>query len=157
MEDTLISFKTAKLARKKGFKEPCLAYINIFKDITFNESSDWQIKERQSLMGCNAPENTFISKTVSSQGLFQSVNSKETLEPSIWDLPTQSLLQKWLREKHNIIVLIELKDSSMSLYTPITIYIASKTTMMIAHLPKSFDSYEDALETGLIEGLKHIK
>lgn len=157
MEDTLISFETAKIARKKGFKEPCLAYINIFKDITFNKSSDWQIKERQSLMGCDAPENTFISKTVSSQGLFQSVNSEKTLEPSIWDLPTQSLLQKWLREKHTIIVLVGLKESSLSLYTPTIQYVASKTTSLIAHFPTHFKTYEEALEFGLIEGLKRIK
>ena len=74
-----------------------------------------------------------------------------------YSAPTQSLLQKWLREKHTIIVLVGLKESSLSLYTPTIEYIASKTTSLIAHFPTHFKTYEEALEFGLLKGLKRIK
>lgn len=74
-----------------------------------------------------------------------------------YSAPTQSELQKWLREKHTIIVLVGLKESSLSLYTPTIQYIASTTTSLIAHFPTHFKTYEQALELGLLEGLKRIK
>ena len=145
MTDTLISFETAILAKEKGFNKKVLfSYENSYK---------------KSFLYCggvlyNSSKNKY-SYTENLEYNLYNHNSQKKLK--VYSAPSQSLLQKWLREKHNIIILIELKDSSMSLYTPITIYVVSKTTMMIAHLPKSFDSYEDALEAGLIEGLKLIK
>ena len=72
MEDTKILFETAKLAKEKGFNLLCSAYY------AFDDSEEEWI-----LLGENSP--SFI-------------NNRETH----FAAPTQSLLQKWLREKHNI-------------------------------------------------------
>lgn len=124
MENTLISFETAKIAKEKGFNEPCDSWFFENADGLHNNASEW-------------------------------VNSMLAIDD--YSAPTQSLLQKWLREKHSIIVLVGLKESSLSLYTPTIQYIASKTTSLIAHFPTHFKTYEEALELGLIEGLKRIK
>ena len=69
--------------------------------------------------------------------------------------PTQSLLQKWLREVHNIYVLIEIHDSAKWFYFQITY----KTNEGVEYtVPSSFyNTYEEALEVGLQEALKLIK
>jgi hypothetical protein len=66
--------------------------------------------------------------------------------------PTQSLLQKWLREVHKIVVLVERLESQLdeseNKYYPV-IWRGKDTVGY-------FDNYEDALEIGLQEGLKLI-
>ena len=64
--------------------------------------------------------------------------------------PTQSLLQKWLREKHNI-HLIAYKNINIDGYD--WCYI---TTDGITNI-NSYKTYEEALEAGLQEALKLIK
>ena len=81
-------------------------------------------------------------------------------EESKWEAPTQSLLHKWLREKHNMLIVI-----MTSMYT------SNKYEMSIEEIIKpfgtdmtdsiyckdtQFDTYEEALERGLIEALKLI-
>ena len=64
--------------------------------------------------------------------------------------PTQSLFQKWLREEHNIIVLVDLFLDG---------YIC-KIKHILIHDHKGnilkYNTYEEALEQGLIEGLNRI-
>lgn len=71
MEDTLISFETAKLAKDKGF--------NI-------ETKHWY------------DQTTALNPIKGARGAMDYQN--------IGYAPTQSLLQKWLREKHNIIITV---------------------------------------------------
>lgn len=76
--------------------------------------------------------------------------------------PTQSLLQKWLREKHNIVVLVEFNDGT---YTQdnFTFFIYKNDIAVKHHgIPKnselkSYNTYEKALEEGLLQALKLIK
>ena len=63
--------------------------------------------------------------------------------------PTQSLLQKWLRDKHKIKLFISKQLSSSWVWT---IWAESAST----HLDR-YDTYEDALEEGLKEALKLIE
>ena len=63
-----------------------------------------------------------------------------------FEAPTQSLLQKWLREVHNIIILVDKCNTGL---------------LKFEHNIKSenkneFKTYEEALEKGLQEGLKLI-
>ena len=60
-----------------------------------------------------------------------------------YSAPTQSELQKWLRDKHNILVLIDRGDKP---------YI----TFQHNRSKEDFDTYEEALEKGLQEALKLI-
>jgi hypothetical protein len=80
--------------------------------------------------------------------------------------PTQSLLQKWLREKHNLHISIHrLYECSKSpaVFEGYNVYIAGptfETEYKINHsyfLKKYFKSYEEALEIGILEALKLIK
>ncbi|MDD3988214.1 MAG: hypothetical protein PHC93_04600 [Candidatus Omnitrophica bacterium] len=82
--------------------------------------------------------------------------------------PTQSLLQKWLRDKHNIHINIHYTFGAVESYIAIVNrevirdpelkelgVIGERSEVMLDH--KLFDKYEEALEKSLQEGLKLIK
>lgn len=87
-------------------------------------------------------------------------------QPWYFDL-TQSLLQKWLREIHNVEVLISRippeavlasKNSGKNILKNYNCYIWSfNNNPRIANNGSFQDIYEEALEIGLQEGLKLIK
>lgn len=66
--------------------------------------------------------------------------------------PTQSLLQKWLREQHNINVSVETGWSNGHFVYEIILWNMSDDTL----LDEVFDTYESALEYGLQKALKLI-
>jgi hypothetical protein len=76
--------------------------------------------------------------------------------------PTQSLLQKWLREKHGIIVFVKIdlpKHFYISLTDKVNIiykYNIHKNNLLDIKFHE-FKTYEEALEKGLLEALKIIK
>lgn len=74
MKEQLISLKTARSAKKQGFKERCPYF--------FNEGSGWKVQEDYML------------------------RQDKTIEA-----PSQSLLQKWLREEKSIVVEVNFNDS----------------------------------------------
>ena len=148
MKEQIISFETAKLAKEKGFNIQCINYY--FEDgefrentltgtngyygdeylFTFNEflenwNNKWLTKKNgDRCFGCN--------KT---KGYFETYSA-----------PTQSLLQKWLREKCNI---------------HITIWYNELTEKYRIDTPENLDgieysTYEQALGKGLYEALKLI-
>ena len=126
MEDTRITFETAKLAKEKGFpQEPNklkIPYYN-YKGEFKGDVSDWRI--RKYLRGEDTSDIEFVSA------------------------PTQSLLTKWLREEHNI-HLIAYKNINIDGYD--WCYI---TTDGITNI-NSYKTYEEAYEIGLQEALKLI-
>ena len=69
----------------------------------------------------------------------------------IYIIPNQHLIQKWLREKHNINVIIGYNrygsDYSITIYT-------ENDTIPLHLFP---NTYEEALEKGLYQALKSIK
>jgi len=75
--------------------------------------------------------------------------------------PTQSLLQKWLRDREeNIIIVIPMRDFHRNyngwyyeVFTQLTK--KDKPVLMISS-DENFDTYEEALEKGLQEALKLI-
>ena len=125
MEDQLISFETAKLAREKGFME--------FTNKVFNENGKQYIFNNGLLSGSLR-----------------------------FNAPTQSLLQKWLREKHNIQLClqpiyggnkIEGKQTGWLCYTPYN----DEKFNNLPSISLSEYSYEEALEKGLQQALKLIR
>ena len=126
MEDTLIKFETAKLAKEKGFFQETnrleIPYYN-YKGEFKGDVSDWRI--RKYIRGENTSDIEFVSA------------------------PTQSLLAKWLREQHNI-HLIAYKNINIDGYD--WCYI---TTDGITNI-NSYKTYEEAYEIGLQEALKLI-
>ena len=103
MKDQLISFKTASLAKEKGFQIMTINYAYV-------------------------------------------------------KMPTQSLLQKWLREEHNIHILVAatgFKDGSGSIpnrYDVMYFKDICKNTFDSIH-----ETYEEALEEGLQQALILLK
>ena len=126
MEDTRITFETAKLAKEKGFSQETnrleIPYYN-YKGEFKGDVSDWRI--RKYIRGEDTSDIEFVSA------------------------PTQSLLAKWLREEHNI-HLIAYKNINIDGYD--WCYI---TTDGITNI-NSYKTYEEAYEIGLQEALKLI-
>jgi len=119
MHETLISFKTAKLAKEKGFDKIVIA----------------SRKGKEMILHC----------------------------------PTQSLLQKWIREAHNIFLTIycdchgkydyHMYDVNISKQCGVNLenQVDESGCFEIGQNIYKFNSYEEALEEGLYEILKIIK
>jgi hypothetical protein len=72
--------------------------------------------------------------------------------------PTQTCLQKWLREKHNISVLVEHGNMELGFFGYFTrVYSDISKGSNQFKVFKYETEYEKALEHGLIEGLQLIK
>ena len=113
MKEQLITLKTAKLAKNKGFNELC--------EYSY--------------------EGEILSRTVKPWN-----NSEDESEYAVC---TQSLLQRWLREVHNMFLTVEYSlDKDDWFY-----YLYKQQFNKYIH----FKTYEEALEAGLYEALLLIK
>jgi len=128
MKEQLIRFETAKLAKEKGFRV---------------HSHDMFYQANGKLSICH-----MYSK--------QGRRCQEAHEPECL-APIQSLLQKWLREEHNIIVVsLPYTTTSESNVSPSYIWMIYEISASTKEY-QPFNTYEEALEQGLIEALKLIK
>jgi hypothetical protein len=139
MTEDLIGFETAKLAKEKGFNWNCNNYTS------------------------KRDGNYFSSTNV----LIGYKNWNEIHET--WSIPTQALLQKWLREVHDIFVSINTTsefrwlsdDEGDQEYLPVHQFrvIKNKDNYKydVIDWSSKYDIYEEALEIGLQEALKLIK
>lgn len=125
MKEEIISFETAKLAKKKGFDK---VWCNNMYCIGFNS-----LEEDKEIIECDWRNNV--------GGQFHLALA-----------PTQSLLQRWLRKKHEIHIYPECMDSNLK-YN----YICNILEGGVLAKTDEYDTYEQALEVGLLEGLKLIK
>jgi len=139
MEETLISFETAKLAKEKGFDEKCRKHYDLTGKLLgftgYDKMKGFNINSKIKLVDNGTDE-------------FSYPDSECTAT-------SQSLLQKWIREKPTPINV-----------TPFTDFITWQVEIQhpdkgLSIIEKNkdgswFDSYEEALEAGLIEALKLI-
>ena len=130
MKEKLVEFKTAKLARKKGFNWKCLFY-----------------RQKSAVIG----DNTILE--VSQGKSFFDWNSYNMEGVPFYSMPTQSLLQKWLREVHGIFV-NPCPHYNFKTYG-VEVYSNKELTSIGADL--KFKAFEEAFEEGLYEALKLIK
>lgn len=124
MKDELISFDTAKLAKEKGFPQ--------------DRSQNVQTYE------------TYKGEQLTTDNVMIAVNDLDYY--STIAAPTQSLLQKWLRDEHGIHIEVCRSEDEWA-YNLYTINQGNR------HIPrgfKTYDIYEKALEAGLVEALKLI-
>lgn len=122
MQEELVTFKTAKLAKERGFNTHCRYYFDD-KDETLCENEDF-------------PYNSWNGSIFA---------------------PTQSLLQKWLREVHGIIVEITWQMCSTDYeYAIIDMNNPPNYNDDVERII-GFKTYEEALEAGLFKALKLIK
>lgn len=124
MEENIITYETALLAYKKGF-------IHVKPHIR----GDTLAYDKKSLSIINAERGNVVTGYILA--------------------PTQSLLQKWIREKANIRIFIMPSAQGIFRYE---IYTWSGDNMIgkwnrISH-PLSYNTYEEALEKALQEGLE---
>ena len=152
MQEQLISFETAKLAKEKRFDCKCLAGYK-----SNGELRECYIDDLEDIFNSIYP--------ISNSDIKDAVN-KEWIFYDGCICPTQSLLQKWLREKHNIIVVaipyvfdwngdIKLDKEDFDHNTLWSFYVWQS----VKFIKDGADSptYEEALEEGLQEALKLIK
>lgn len=134
MEEKLINFETAKLAKEKRFKD----------------------------IKCNYTyENEILIK---GQEYYGSLNHYD----NEYSAPTQSLLQKWLREVHNSFIEVGIHSPKNKYFTKKNLryfveinYYGKNFNLEMTNkedfLKTNIKSYEEALEIGLQEALKLIK
>jgi hypothetical protein len=133
MEETLISSKTAKLAKEIGFDEPC--------DYKYGNIENEDVLIYFAMHKEHAIETGHINSTCTG-----------------FSAPTQALLQKWLRDtkNHDVFVI-----RSVDRYYPIDngsgIDLSLILSCMNTENWASFDSYEKALETALFTALNVLK
>lgn len=129
MEEQLISYETAKLTKEKGFVEETADYFS--KDVGNSRT---------------------FSDTYNLPNYHNNYDNR-------FSAPTQSLLQKWLREVHGLVV--ESKISKTYFWYDWVITYKRKDIDRIVSVgdpyQESHETYEQALEVGLLEALKLIK
>lgn len=145
MQEQLISFETAKLAKEKGFE-----FQDWYEDYKYDFYcisefvNDWRDSVNHYKVGDEI------------EGYYLNPLTRGKQDVVIYR-PTQSLLQKWLREIHSIYVEttrhIGINDGSY-IYYESSVQHNNKYKKLIC---PSKENYEEALEIGLQEALKLIK
>ena len=130
MKEQLISFKTAKLAKEVGFKIECEWAVH---EDGYDHYRDFIGDEY--LFSLDCMEDAF-----------------ENTEEEHYLAPTQSLMQKWLREKHGIMVDV-IPDYHDGWWFSCRILFFNGDFLC----ENNGDTYEEALEAGLHEALKKVK
>ena len=140
MQEQLITFETAKLAKEKGFDFRCeKAYFETLKH-TLETSRDGEI--------------TFPYKPP--RILKRNYGDEFTI--FIAEAPTQSLLQKWLRVNHKIdITIMIVGDSGYEYYIHKNRKVITNNTVFPCSPEELKNLYEKTLELVLQEALKLIK
>ena len=133
MEETLISFETAVLAKEKGFN---IATV-------YGYDNNGSLKEYFTYASYSPGE--------------PEIRIEDFICKWEYQAPTQGLLQKWLREVHNIyLTVIPVGDSGYELrywyYSILGVYCKDGQ-----HGINRFQTYEEALEAGLLKALKLVK
>jgi hypothetical protein len=142
MEEKLISYKIAKLAKEKNFNQK----------VFFS----YECKEKP-ILCCGG---YYGKKDINEHGyiiarkyVLHNYNSRKN--SNAYSAPTQTLLQKWLREKHDIDVFV--LPVRYTGYLEIGYYTYSiKGEQPVGKEKYKFDTWEDALEIALEKGLKLI-
>ena len=152
MKEQFITFETAKLAKEKGFDIPTIQFYTSGKKAYLSKAEDY-MTERYAESNWNNGRGSYPTEP----------------EKVSCSAPTQSLLHKWLREKHNIDVVI----SPERYYTGVNYLVQAQKWDLNAD-PEvklnfvikgscwyndnhEYPTYEEALEKGLQEALKLIE
>lgn len=171
MQDTLISFKTAVLAKEKEFQEYTeyfyteengLCTTHSDGEVLLILNDDLTIKEHN--YNCNGE--FWYNEIEDEEGTYF-----QTYDPIKYLAPTQSLLAKWLREKHGILVnvitanigefvnnniIFSFKPSIEVITEKIGKNIFTRTLLYDKFIDYKIMNYHNAFEKGLYEGLKLI-
>jgi hypothetical protein len=132
MKDELVELETAILAKEKGFDINCDWGVFIYKKEFSRDGNKIEIGTIEPALN---------------------INNKDTNGSDIYDTvakPTQTLLQKWLREVHNIHIGMRLRLLKNNIYACEVIYRDYQTYA-------ASGGFEEVLEKALKEALSLIK
>lgn len=142
MKEKIVSYETAVLAKEKGFNIEGNSTYDDYKEYSYKKYEDYDLTETGNYKIITVPE---------TKGKF---NLYGTVVPQFctctYQAPTQSLLQKWIREIHHLDIVV----SSNLLGYGYIVYdrIASKNILCY----EVYQTYEEALEKALFEVLLKI-
>lgn len=151
MKDPIISFETAKLAKEKGFD---IGVSNEYQQ-ALTEALDPETNSPTGAFGWAKGEINLESSYIRNNG--DGDYSSEN-----WyccAAPTQSLLQRWLRERFLIDIVIDRASGIKEIISnkPNYLYKVKPWSMLIITFERDgFDSYEEALEEALQASLESI-
>lgn len=141
MENTLVSFEVAKLAKEKSSIIPCF-HLFIEKQGIIEE------------LGC---ENiTHIEDNGNKTNYGNCFWYRNIYNNHTYLRPTQCLLQKWIREKYDIHITIKILSSGKFLLY-INHFNLDTDSFLEYTNGEKYLNYEQALEVALFEALKIIK
>ena len=135
----LVSIETATLAREKGFDWE-VSYLHQLPDSMNHDGARYKLLHRSGRLETNQ---------ISTMGLGYHPNHYD----GYVSLPSQSLLQKWLRDVHMIFVnpnYDHIRNDGSS-------YVKYGVMTKSSNSKEGFDTYEQALEAGLLKALKLIE
>jgi uncharacterized membrane-anchored protein len=128
MREEKTKYETAILAKEKGFKQWCQMRYNNKKELENSPSLKYSLSQKK-LLNFN-PEQVFA--------------------------PTQTMLSRWLREKHKIDVIPTFSEFGRT-YGYKIYFIQNGETDFINHRYSKHETFEEAMEIALQEALKLIK
>lgn len=144
MEESIITFETAKLAKEIGYMSGGeTSYTQYHTNYNYDDDPNHPESHKKDEVRF---ENRWYHVNSLEKGDFSNENF------TIYETPTQSLLQKWLREKHGIdLWIIPVVNGFNKWYEIRAINIEIKISAL------RFDYYEEALEEALHQALLLIK
>lgn len=161
MEEQLISFEVAKLAKDKGFtmlKDSFKSALVDSRNHDVQRYSFYRVIRDEMSLNLNVGTNSSHIN-----GLWESYNDDSFVVQKNYFAPTQSLLQKWLRDTHELHVSSWCNGSGWAWEVEKT----NGTHICIMDIDGNvegvepdlgmFTTYEMALENGLQKALKMIK
>jgi hypothetical protein len=159
MKETLITFETAKLVKEKGFDIGVNQSYIIYKE-SYNYDDDPNHRESYKIDDIQINSHYHVNN-------YKGIDlSNEFYEA--YSAPTQSLLQRWLREVHNIFVEVNTDCTSAPKFSfDIKQFVGNPKDLSDKEWDWVFPiqnenwgldrTYEISLEAGLQEGLKLVK
>tara|TARA_R110000868_G_scaffold308542_2_gene570025 strand:+ start:143 stop:592 length:450 start_codon:yes stop_codon:yes gene_type:complete len=145
MKEQLITFETAKLAKEKGFDIGVNQSYIIYKE-SYNYDDDPNHRESYKVNDIEINSHYHVNN-------YKGIDLSNELYEA-YSAPTQSLLQRWLREVHKIDVFCDCIGSG-KYYSVIYDNNIKEGNDKVFEQEKE-TSYEEALEVGLQESLKLI-
>lgn len=131
--DQIVSLETATLAKEVGFDGKVLHFYN---------HGENELIPNTKLMSISIPMSVEYLET-----------SRATLPSDSIAAPTQTALSRWLREKHDIYVSVDIAIFKRGW----NVCIISIPKESVCTSAKGFDTYEEAMEEGLKLACKIVK
>lgn len=133
IEESYVSFDTAKLLKEVGFDVPCRG-VYVTDRTGYYEFREYDNKQTTDDL-CWNTEDGFQYEYLA---------------------PTQALAEKWLREVYNVAI-YSLYDDDMEQWFYVVDAFTKNPVIDVFQSGSEYDSYEEALEAGLQEAIKLIK